>query len=102
LKVHLHHFSKIKSQKEVTKQYESRFFLLFFDRRSGSGSISLNNGSGSRRPKSLQIRRIRIRNTAFNTQKLRGRSNSKAWQHSYDPGKMKKEKEENSKREAQD
>jgi hypothetical protein len=29
LKVHLHHFSKIKSQKEVTKQEESRFFLLF-------------------------------------------------------------------------
>jgi hypothetical protein len=29
LKVHLHHFSKIKSQKEVTKQQESRFFLLF-------------------------------------------------------------------------
>jgi hypothetical protein len=35
LKVHLHHFSKIKSQEEVTKQLESRFFLLFLlnDRR---------------------------------------------------------------------
>jgi hypothetical protein len=35
LKVHLHHFSKIKSPKEVTKQLESRFFLLFLlaDRR---------------------------------------------------------------------
>jgi hypothetical protein len=35
LKVHLHHYSKIKSQKEVTKQRESRFFLLFLldDRR---------------------------------------------------------------------
>ncbi len=36
LKVHLHHFSlKIKSHKEVTKQYRSRFFLLFLldDRR---------------------------------------------------------------------
>jgi hypothetical protein len=35
LKVHLHHFSKVKSQKEVTKQWESRFFLLFLldDRR---------------------------------------------------------------------
>jgi dsRNA-specific ribonuclease len=31
LKVHLHNFSKKKSQKEVTKQWESRFFLLFFD-----------------------------------------------------------------------
>jgi len=29
LKVQLHHFSKIKSQKEVTKQKESRLFLLF-------------------------------------------------------------------------
>jgi hypothetical protein len=29
LKVHLHHFSQIKSHKEVTKQQESRFFLLF-------------------------------------------------------------------------
>jgi hypothetical protein len=28
--VHLHHFSKIKSPKEVTKQWESRFFLFFF------------------------------------------------------------------------
>ncbi len=35
LKVHLHHFSKIKSPKEVTKRLESRFFLLFLldDRR---------------------------------------------------------------------
>jgi hypothetical protein len=35
MKVHLHHFSKIKSQKEVTKQKKSRFFLLFLlgDRR---------------------------------------------------------------------
>ncbi len=30
LKVHIHHFSKIKSPKEVTKQYESRFFLTIF------------------------------------------------------------------------
>ncbi len=35
LNVHLHHFSRIKSQNEVTKQKESRFFLLFLldDRR---------------------------------------------------------------------
>jgi hypothetical protein len=35
LKVHLHPISKIKSQKEVTKQKESSFFLLFLlgDRR---------------------------------------------------------------------
>jgi hypothetical protein len=30
LRVHLHHFSKINSPKEVTKQQETRFFLLFF------------------------------------------------------------------------
>jgi hypothetical protein len=29
LKVHLHHFTKIKSPKEVRKQWESRLFLLF-------------------------------------------------------------------------
>jgi hypothetical protein len=35
LKLYLHHFSKIKSHKEVTKQCESRVFLLFLhdDRR---------------------------------------------------------------------
>jgi hypothetical protein len=35
LKVHLHHFSQIKSHKEVKKQLESMFFLLFLldDRR---------------------------------------------------------------------
>jgi hypothetical protein len=51
-KVHLLHFSKIKSQKEVTKQWESRFFILFC-LVTGAGSITLTNGSGSgsRRPK---------------------------------------------------
>jgi hypothetical protein len=29
LKEHLHHSSKIKSHKEVTKQYKSRFFFIF-------------------------------------------------------------------------
>ncbi len=58
LKVHFHHFSKIKSQKEVTKQQESRFFLLFLlDDRSWYGSIPLTNGSGSRsrRPKNKRF-----------------------------------------------
>ncbi len=32
---------------------------------SGSGSIFLTNGSGSRRPKNIRIRRIRIRKTGF-------------------------------------
>jgi hypothetical protein len=65
LKVHLHHFSKIKSPKEVTKQKKSRVFLLVlladrririrvhtFDIESGSGSgspkTSGSNGSESR------------------------------------------------------
>jgi hypothetical protein len=29
MKIHLHNFSKMKSPKEVTKQQEPRFFLLF-------------------------------------------------------------------------
>ncbi len=55
LKVHLHNFSKIKSQKEVTKQQKSRFFLFLclMIEGTGSGSITLTSGSGSgsRRPK---------------------------------------------------
>jgi hypothetical protein len=53
MKVHLHHILKIKSQKEVTKQKELRFFLLFclMIEGSGSGSIPLTNGSESGRPK---------------------------------------------------
>ena len=67
LKVHLHHFSKIKSPKDVTNsrnQGFSFYFCLMIEG-SGSGSIPLINesGSGSRRPKNKQIRRIRIRNT---------------------------------------
>ncbi len=64
-KVHLHHFSKIKSHKEVTKQLEknqgfSYNFCLMIEG-SGSGSVPLTNEYGSR---SLKNMRIRIRNTA--------------------------------------
>jgi hypothetical protein len=60
--VHLHHFSKI-SHKQVTKQLESMFLLLFLldDRRmiegseSGAGSIPMTNGSRSGRPKNMWI-----------------------------------------------
>ncbi len=49
LKVHLHHFSKIKSQKEPQnsrKQGFSYYFCMMIEG-SGSGSIPLNSGSGS-------------------------------------------------------
>ncbi len=71
LKVHLHHFSKIKSQKEVKNQ---SYFCLMIEvswSRTGSGSIPLTNGSrsGSKRPKNMWIRwfriRIRIHNTCY-------------------------------------
>ncbi len=45
LRVHLHHSSQIKSQKEVTKQWKSRFSLLFLFVIEGSGSVSLTTGS---------------------------------------------------------
>jgi hypothetical protein len=47
----LHHFSKIKSQKEVTKYKD---WLII----EGSGSVPLTkrSGSGSRRPKNIRIR----------------------------------------------
>jgi hypothetical protein len=65
LKVHLHHFSKIKSQKESQNsgnQGFSYFFCMVVEG-SGSGSIPLTNGSGSGMPKKMWIR-IRNRNTA--------------------------------------
>jgi hypothetical protein len=75
LKVHLHHFSKIKSQKEPQNSRNQGFsynFCMMIEGSgsgsragSGSGSIPLTSGSGSGRPKNMWIRiRIRIRNTA--------------------------------------
>ncbi len=67
--VHLHHSSKIKSQKEVTRQQKSRFFYYFclMMEGFGVGSVPLTNGSGggSGRPKNKRIRWMRIRNTAY-------------------------------------
>ncbi len=57
LKVHLYHFSKIKSQKEPQNsrnQGFSYYFRMMIEgsgSRSGSGSIPLTSGSGSGRPK---------------------------------------------------
>ncbi len=55
LKVHLHHSSKIKSYKEVTKWKNTRNqgFLLFCLMMEGSGSVPLTNGFESRMPKNL-------------------------------------------------
>jgi hypothetical protein len=73
LKLHLHHFSKIKSQTESQNSRNPGFsFSYYFCRMiegsgsgsragSGSGSIPLTNGSGSGRPKNMWIRWIRIR-----------------------------------------
>ncbi len=75
LKVHLHHFSKIKSRKESQNRRNQGFSYYFWMMREGSGfgSIPLTSGSGSEagRPKNMWIRwiriRIRIRNTGQNT-----------------------------------
>jgi hypothetical protein len=62
LKVHLHHFSKIKVIKKSQNQGFSYYFYLS---QSGAGSGSLHNGSGSKRPRNIRILRIRIRNNGF-------------------------------------
>ncbi len=61
LKVHLHHFSKIKSQKESQNsrnQGFSYYFCMMIEgsgsgSRAGSGSILLTSRSGSGRPKNM-------------------------------------------------
>ncbi len=71
LKLHLHHFSKIKSKKESQNSRNQGFSYYFCTliegsgSGAGSGSIPLTSGSGSGRPKNMWIRdiRIRIRNT---------------------------------------
>ena len=70
LKLHLHHFPKIKIQK-VSQNRRNQGFSYYFCMMiegSGSGSIPLTSGSGSGswRPKNTWIRiRIRIRNTGL-------------------------------------
>ncbi len=63
LKIHLHRFSKIKSQKmsqnNRNQGFSYYFCLMIEGSGSGSRSIPLTNGSGSRRPKNLWIRWIR-------------------------------------------
>jgi hypothetical protein len=68
LKVHLHHFSKIKCQEgsQISRnQGFSYYFCMMIEGSgtgSGSGSIPLTSGSGSGRPKNMWIR---IRNNAI-------------------------------------
>jgi hypothetical protein len=70
LKVYLHHFSKINCQKKSQNSRNQGFayFFCFMIEGIGSGSVPLTNGSGfgSRRPKSICIRRIRIHNIVLN------------------------------------
>ncbi len=58
LKVHLHHFSKIKSHKESQNRRNQGFSYYFCMMIEGSGSIPLTSGSwsGSGRPKNMWIR----------------------------------------------
>jgi hypothetical protein len=56
LKVHLHHFSKIKSQKESQNRRNQGFPYYFCMMTEGSGSIPLTSGTGSWRPKNKWIR----------------------------------------------
>ncbi len=62
LKLHLHHSTKIKSRKEVTKEQKSRFSYYFCLMMEGSGFVPLPNRSGSGRSKILKIR-TQIQNT---------------------------------------
>ncbi len=69
LKVHLHNFPKIKSQKESqnSRNHGFSYYFCMMTEGSGSGSIPLTWGSGSGRPKNMWIRiRVRIRNTENN------------------------------------
>ncbi len=66
LKVHLHYFSKIKSQKEPqnsrTQDFSYYFCMMIegYGSRAGSGFIPLTSGSGSGRPKNTWIRDFSI------------------------------------------
>jgi hypothetical protein len=68
LKLNLHHFSKIKSQKESQNRrnqgFSYYFCMMIEGSGAGSGSIPLagRSGSGSERPKNMWIR---IRNTGL-------------------------------------
>ncbi len=66
LKLHLHHFSRIKSHKDVQNSRSPVFLTIFFlmIEGSGSGSVPYTNGAGSGSSRTKNIR-IRIRNNAI-------------------------------------
>jgi hypothetical protein len=74
LKVHLHYFSKIKSQIESqnSRIQGLSYYFLHDNRRSGSKPLTSGSRSGSGRPKNTGIWwiRIRIRNTGSSTRLL--------------------------------
>ncbi len=63
---------KIQKQLQNTRNQGFSYYFCLLIEESGSGSIPLTNGSGSRRPKNMWIRwieiRIRIRNTGWKAQ----------------------------------
>ncbi len=77
MKLNLHHFSKILSQKESLNSRNQGFSYHFCIMIEGSGSgsgagsrsgsipLTSGSGSGSGRPKNTWIRWIRIRNTGY-------------------------------------
>jgi hypothetical protein len=97
LKLHLHHFSKIKSEKESQNRRNqgfSYYFCMMIEgsgsgsgSRAGSGSIPLTSGSGSGsgRPKNMWIRWIRIRNTERNLFRVANPDQHYFWKVDPDP-----------------
>ncbi len=64
-------FFKVKKVKKKSQNSRNQGFSYYCCLMvEGSGSVPLTNGSGSRRPKNIRIRRIRIRNTAIHTSKM--------------------------------
>ncbi len=59
------HFSKINSHKEGKNSRNQAFYYYFCLMMEWSGSVTQNNGSGSRRPENMDPI-LRIRNTGYN------------------------------------
>ncbi len=74
LKVQLHHFSKIKSQKESQNSRNQGFSYYFCMMIEGSGSIPLTSGSGSQR-----IKNMWIRNTAWMASSVENAASRPRW-----------------------